>query len=183
MRHPGLLDFALLGLITQEPRTGYELRKLFVSTPLRHFSDSPGSIYPALARLQRRVWVKALREKGENPRGRQRFAITPGGTGALRQWVNAPIPDDRNAVVDALSELMLRFSFAGDIGALPAAIAIASALKKHLQQYALELRAMLDSMDATAPLTGPLALENGIRVFEAQARWAHDALQRLHEKG
>jgi DNA-binding PadR family transcriptional regulator len=183
MRQSGVLDFILLGLIAQEPRSGYELRKVFVSTPMRHFSDSPGSIYPSLARLQKRSCIKAVREKGDNPRGRQRFAITPRGTDAFAQWVNAPIPDERNAVVDASNELMLRFSFADQAGALPAAIAIARALKTHLHAYAVELRALHDAMDSTGCATGPLALESGIRIFETQARWAHDTLMRLDEKG
>ena len=47
------LEGALLGLLHGEARSGYALRKVFQDTPMLHFSDSPGSIYPALKRLER----------------------------------------------------------------------------------------------------------------------------------
>ena len=59
------LDYALLALIAQEPRSGYDLRKIYALTPLAHFSDSPGAVYPSLRRLERkrrrwqRVWDRA----------------------------------------------------------------------------------------------------------------------------
>ena len=39
---------AILGLISQRPMTGYDLRRVFTTTPMWHFSSSPGAIYPAL---------------------------------------------------------------------------------------------------------------------------------------
>ena len=32
--------------------SGYDLRKIFTTTAMGSFSDSPGAIYPALARLE-----------------------------------------------------------------------------------------------------------------------------------
>jgi len=58
------LAFALLGLIGQEPRSGYDLRKFFSSTPMISFSDSPGAIYPALRRLEQRGLVRGIWRRG-----------------------------------------------------------------------------------------------------------------------
>ena len=46
------LGYALLGLIEQKPASGYDLRKIFSSTSMKYYSDSPGAIYPALGRLE-----------------------------------------------------------------------------------------------------------------------------------
>lgn len=46
------LECALLGLLHQMPRSGYNLRKTFSSSPLAAFSDSPGAVYPALRQLE-----------------------------------------------------------------------------------------------------------------------------------
>jgi DNA-binding PadR family transcriptional regulator len=46
-----ILGYALLGLIHQKPSSGYDLRKTFTETAMGSFSNSPGAIYPALARL------------------------------------------------------------------------------------------------------------------------------------
>jgi DNA-binding PadR family transcriptional regulator len=47
-----VLGYTLMGLLHQKALPGYELRKVFATTRLSSFSDSPGSIYPALARLE-----------------------------------------------------------------------------------------------------------------------------------
>ncbi|NIP16888.1 MAG: hypothetical protein GWM87_01035, partial [Xanthomonadales bacterium] len=38
-----VLEFALMGLVHQEPRSGYELKKIFETTPMAHCSSSPGA--------------------------------------------------------------------------------------------------------------------------------------------
>ncbi len=52
------LSLAVLGLIVQRPRSGYDLRKVFSTTPMGHFSSSPGAIYPALIRIEKNGWVR-----------------------------------------------------------------------------------------------------------------------------
>ena len=47
------LSLAILGLIAQEWQSGYDIRKAFATTPMGHFSSSPGAIYPALKRLEK----------------------------------------------------------------------------------------------------------------------------------
>ena len=46
------LGYALLGLVHGEPRTGYAIMKIFRTTPMGHYSGSPGAIYPALRASQ-----------------------------------------------------------------------------------------------------------------------------------
>src|SRR5258707_12894153 len=73
------LAFALLGLIWQEPRSGYDLRKFFSSTPMISFSDSPGAIYPALHRLEQRGLVRGHGEGRPGLRRRRSFQLTAPG--------------------------------------------------------------------------------------------------------
>jgi DNA-binding PadR family transcriptional regulator len=78
------------GILAQESLSGYSLRKRFATTPFGHFSDSPGSIYPALQRLQRRGLLRILKEKPANGRRVQRFTTTPKARGELRRWLHRP---------------------------------------------------------------------------------------------
>jgi DNA-binding PadR family transcriptional regulator len=48
------LDYALLGLLDASPMSGYDVHKIFETTPLAHSGSSPGAAYPALKRLERR---------------------------------------------------------------------------------------------------------------------------------
>src|SRR5260370_3518580 len=59
MQEISLLAYALLGLLRQQPRSGYDLRKIFANTPMGTFSDSPGAIYPALQRLEKHGLVSS----------------------------------------------------------------------------------------------------------------------------
>ena len=79
------LAFALLGLIWQEPRSGYDLRKFFSSTPMISFSDSPGAIYPALHRLEQRGLVRGHTAQGAGLRRRRIFELTTRGRAEFRR--------------------------------------------------------------------------------------------------
>ena len=45
-RLPTSLEYALLGLIHMQPQSGYDLRKIFETTPMGHYSSSPGAMAP-----------------------------------------------------------------------------------------------------------------------------------------
>jgi len=83
------LESFLLGILDQNPCSGYDLRKQFISSPFQHFSDSPGSIYPALRRLTKWAWIEArrlqekagVRHQQKGPRGLCRLAATAGDPG------------------------------------------------------------------------------------------------------
>src|SRR5438128_1223789 len=98
------LSFALLGLVRQQPRSGYALRKVFETTPLGDYSSSPGSIYPALKSLENAGMVET--RDARDARGKGSYHLTARGTAALKKWLDAPITD--------LGEAMLRFAFLGD---------------------------------------------------------------------
>src|SRR5580698_5087465 len=81
--------FAMLGLLSLGPRTGYELRKLS-EVSIRHFwRESYGQIYPSLRALEAQGLVARKPEMG-GVRGRpnrQVYAITEAGEAALREWL------------------------------------------------------------------------------------------------
>jgi len=170
------LEFALLGLIRQGLGSGYKLRKQFSTTPMGHYSDSPGSIYPALKRLEQRRWIRRLKEDG-GPRGRQSYGVTPAGESALRAWMMRPMA--REDVVKRQDELLLRFAFMGQAADGATAITFLEGYARECAGYARELRKFLATMPQETAESGRLALENGVAGYETQARWARRALARL----
>src|SRR5918995_965512 len=103
------LNFAILGLLHQQPLSGYDVRKVFATTPMSHFSDSPGSIYPALARLRRQGLVTATVQKKNSLRPRQMYRLSATGLRVLTDWVARPV--SRDELVSTSGEVMLRFVF------------------------------------------------------------------------
>ena len=174
-RQATTLEYALLALLDQEPRSGYGLRRVFALTPLGHFSDSPGAVYPALHRLVARRWVAAGAPQGG--RRRQEFRIRARGRGAFVAWLRLPV-----TAADVTSDpdaLLLRFAFMGQ--ALPAA-----AIRGFLREYERRMASQLEGLrrhhgeHARAwPLTGRLAFEHGLAQHEAQVVWARRAARAL----
>src|ERR1700726_3198664 len=110
MANSSTLEMALLGLLGQKPKSGYDLRKTFATTAMRHYSDSPGSIYPALRRLESREWIAAANQDGgRDSRKRQEFALTEAGKAVLIGWLGQNV--NREDVTFRFSELLLRFAF------------------------------------------------------------------------
>ena len=176
------LEMALLGLLRGKPQSGYDLRKTFTTTAMRNYSDSPGSIYPALRRLEKRGLIRQVNVPGwKDSRGRQDFALTEEGKAALVAWLEQEVsPQDVN---ERLAELLLRFAFMD--GNIPR-----SATVRFLDQLIQGLTERLDKMHTqfrdmsckVAPLhTGLLAFELGIKSMEAQLAWAQGVRARLGE--
>jgi len=168
------LAFALLGLIWQEPRSGYDLRKFFSSTPMISFSDSPGAIYPALHRLEQRGLVRGHTAQGAGLRRRRIFELTARGRAEFRRWQTQPVM--RNDVVRNLDALMLRFAFMDQFAGKGAALRFLKAFHKELAAYIPSLRKYFKSNREHMPQSGRLALESGIQAYETQLRWTKNAM-------
>ena len=174
-----LLERALLGLLRQKPQSGYDLRKLFTTTPVRHFSDSPGSIYPALRRLQARGWVSAAAAKPD-PRQRQEFRITAEGKRALVEWLRQPVT--RDEVIWRLDDLLLRFAFLDENVERRVALKFLGDLERELGRYIAELERYAEQTGLLRTTsTGGLAYSNGIEGYKGQLSWARRARRKLME--
>lgn len=125
------LPHVLLGLLHDEPKTGYELARAIDRELGEAWSAGFSQIYPALARLRRNGWV-LLRTLGPR-RGPPRllYRVTAAGRRELVRWLAAPPPPERRhdpllariAFLDALPPLERRRVLAAVDAALAAEIA------------------------------------------------------------
>jgi PadR family transcriptional regulator AphA len=167
------LGYALLGLL-QKPSSGYDLRKVFSSTSLKTYSDSPGAIYPALARLEKAGLIRGTVEEGSGLRRRQVFRLTPKGLSELKQWITRPIT--REDLVRGQQEIMLRFAFSETVLSSVASINLLQSLETALKSYIDALREEFEVLKPMVPASGRLAFECGIRGTECLLDWTHYAL-------
>lgn len=166
-----------MGLLKQTPQSGYDLRKVFVATPMRHFSDSPGSIYPALRRLQARKWLAATAENG-SARKRQVFRVTRAGERALVEWLSQEI--GRDDVIWDLDALILRFAFLDGNVERKVTLKFLERLESELGKYLYELQQYAKTFGPDIKFTtGALAFQSGIHKYGAQLTWAREAQKEL----
>jgi DNA-binding PadR family transcriptional regulator len=171
------LKFALIGSVAHTPRSGYDLRKQFIETPMKLFSSSPGSIYPALRRLYNQGLIAEVSPASQTGRRRQAFCATEAGLTELKEWLQKPIT--RADVIWSLDELMLRFVFCGMVLGTDQAIRFLHDFERQTEDYAAYLREFYQKNAPQMPVTGCLATEMGIEDYEAHARWAKRAIDRL----
>jgi DNA-binding PadR family transcriptional regulator len=177
MRHLTNLEHLLLGLLHQKPATGYTLRKSFSSTPLGHYSDSPGSIYPALQRLRCRNLLRPLEDQPANGRGKVVLSLTPQGLAELRSWLQRPVALDE--VRHDAPGVMLRFALSAQVFGQASARRLVLQLEARSNEIVLDLENYLRGPGKTHPLTGRLALQQGIESYRALSRWASRASKEL----
>jgi DNA-binding PadR family transcriptional regulator len=78
--------YAVLGLLSLEPMSGYEVRKGAASTIGHFWSESYGQVYPALRELSAAGLIRRRPGGGRGRRERQVYEITARGREALRRW-------------------------------------------------------------------------------------------------
>lgn len=171
------LSLAILGLISQRPLSGYDIRRVFQTTPMGHFSSSPGAIYPALNRIEATGWIRPAAGGGGTGRQRTVYEVTPQGLEALRRHLSRPVT--RDDIIWRMDDLMLRFAFMDGIVGREAALQFLCDFASHIEAHVAGLRQFADTMRDAMPPCGRLALNNGIESYDMNARWARRAIEEL----
>lgn len=169
------LGYALLGLIQQKPSSGYDLRKIFSSTSMKTYSDSPGAIYPALRRLEKQGLTRSTIEEGTGLRRRQIFRLTPAGLAEVKKWITAPVT--REDVISGLENVVLRFAFSEQVAGSAASLELLRSLETALKPHLAALQEEYESLKKVAPTSGRLAFEFGLRGVEAMLQWTQYAIK------
>jgi PadR family transcriptional regulator, regulatory protein AphA len=171
-------EFAILGLLAEGPRSGYDIKKE-VEERLSHFwSESYGHIYPMLRRLHDRDLVVKEVERQEGRPDRNVYHITEGGRRALEGWFAEP-----PAPVRPRNELLLRI-FLGRHARPEHLIRDVRAFREGVEESQSRLRAVRDRIEAEAGshpdrIYWDLVLDYGLTAFEALNEWSRKTEDRL----
>jgi DNA-binding PadR family transcriptional regulator len=180
MSEPTNLGYALLGLVHQGPKSGYDLRKVMAETALGNYSSSPGAIYPALARLEKEGLVIGKEDRSTSLRPKKVYRPSAKGRKVFTAWLSREVTgDDVNRHLD---ELMLRFAFHDVLDDRAATHRFLKELARQLQVFVTELKSQRQRMSASMPLQSRLALEAGIEQASASLRWARKALRYFRDE-
>jgi len=102
-----MLELAVLGLLKEKPMHGYELKQRLAEQlgPFGRFSY--GSLYPTLKHLSTEGAVEMDMPKGETPRRKNVYRITPEGEAAFEQLLEESGP----SITEERNAFMLRLAF------------------------------------------------------------------------
>ena len=171
---PTSLDFAILGLVSHQALSGYGIRKLFETSALGNFSTSPGTIYPALKRMQQLDLVENRESKID---GKKKFFITQKGKQTLKKWLVQPL--ELSDIARRREEVLLRFAFMDVLQSRDQVTRFLESLRELLSTYVDQLEDYHKTEYSSMPLQGRLSFEHGIESYKATLSWCERALTEI----
>jgi DNA-binding PadR family transcriptional regulator len=168
-------EHILLGLICLAPSSGYDLKRIFATTPMGLYQPSSGSLYPALRRLELKGLVQAQAPAAQSPRHRRVYEPTETGQAAHLSWLRTPV-DPATASRDLGLHLM-RFVMMEHL--LPPEEVLT--FLRYLADALAALTTQLEQYTAGTDLVGHprLALDHGLAVHRASLQWAERTIAAL----
>ncbi|MBC7225781.1 MAG: PadR family transcriptional regulator [Thermoflexales bacterium] len=90
--------YALLGLLAQQPRHGYELRAAFEALVGGRdtWEVKPGQVYATLERLEEAGLIAEVGVEKEGGPEKRIYALTPAGREALQEWFHTGVVGDHH---------------------------------------------------------------------------------------
>jgi DNA-binding PadR family transcriptional regulator len=156
---------AALGLLAQQPGSGYDLLKTFENSMANVWPATQSQLYGELNKLADAGLIEVTHI---GARGRKEYRITDAGRTELQRWVMSP--EDDPPFRDAS---LLRVFLLGEIDPAQARRHMIAAAE-HADSEVKRLQALSDSIDWTdgSLFFGRAALEYGLRLRAMEGEWA-----------
>ena len=121
--------YAVLGMLSLKPMTGYEMKGIISQSVANFWNESFGQIYPVLNQLAREGMVVGI-EETEGRHNRTRYSLTEKGHQVLQDWIATP-PE----TISFRDELLLKLFFGRETNS--------ATLRGHLENTLAQSRAQL----------------------------------------
>jgi DNA-binding PadR family transcriptional regulator len=158
--------YVILGMVSKEPRSGYEIKAAVDHTTRFFWAASYGQIYPELKRLSETGLLSGV-DSPTGGRKRTVYEITADGEAELKAWLRRP-----PSTYEMREEGLLKLFFAG---VLPRGEA--AEILREMREYRLRVNAELRAMEpdkAASQSDDPLplmVLRGGIEFTQWFADW------------
>ena len=179
MKNLTSLDYAILGILRMNSLTGYEIRKIIDQKTFGNFSSSPGSIYPALKRLQQLELIYQIVRPKFTTSSKKVFCIQSNGIMKLEEWLKKPIHSDD--LDKDLQEIILRFAFMNYLRNTDHTIQFLESFIIEINSYLKKLQEDLKMKYFDLSVNRKLVIENRIDISKTHLQWAQKALKSINE--
>ncbi|WP_103352412.1 PadR family transcriptional regulator [Amycolatopsis sp. CA-128772] len=167
------LRHAVLGMLADEPGSGYDLLKRFERAMAGVWPATQSQLYGELGKLET---AGMIRVHAEGPRGRKEYEITEAGLAELRHWLVEVEPAG-----PPRSASLLRVYFLGSVAPEQARgfLATLGEAGRVREERLEELEKTIDWGEDNQSLYGRLVLEWGKRFSVMQREWAEWAVKQV----
>ncbi len=179
------LKHALLGLLTYQPMTGYELKQFFDSTVKHFWNAELSQIYPTLKALEEQQFVDKEIAVQENRPNRKIYRITEEGRSEFQRWAREPTPAS-----DLRDAFMIKVFFGTELSAEDMLVLLRRQMEEHQKALAYDETVMRERIrhGCSEPhfskkhgLYWTLTLEMSMSYRRAYIQWCEDTMRMLEE--
>jgi DNA-binding PadR family transcriptional regulator len=178
------LTYAILGFLSVQPMSGYDLKKAFDGSVGHFWTADQAQIYRTLTRLIEDGLVEASHIEQEGKPDRKEHRLTDDGSAELDNWLASPEEPQPTR-----EPFLLKVFFAGRLGPEPVQQMLAHRLDAGEQQLAVlkEIAVAVDQALADKPIDldqqlRNATLDNGIRHTQAEIDWARTLLDQIEQE-
>jgi len=172
--------YAVLGVLSYGPMSGYDIRKTIEETVGHFWSESYGQIYPILKGLVQDALATVKHEEQASKPDRKLYSITEQGEAALRVWLGEPVTHS-----NLRNELLLKVFFGGKVDREVTREHLTNfrdAAQAQLAQYdAIEAAALAEQADEPDQVYWLATLSYGKHANRALLDWANEILKKLEQ--
>jgi len=169
---------AILGLLSERPLHGYELRAAYQEDLVPKSQVNIGQIYTTLDRLERDGLVTHQRVAQPVRPDKKVYGLTDKGREELQRWLQTPAP----LALDLRNEAFLKVGLACRLKSIDAAELVATERRACFQRLAEASHAKAQAERDGAPLTKVMLLELAELRLEAFLHWLERCLERIREE-
>ena len=166
--------YTILGLLTIEPMSGYDIKRRVEKGTKNFWSESLGQIYPTLAKLVQEKLV-VCSEKAVGARTRKVYRITAKGRKELKEWL--VLPAELPMVRD---ELLLKLYFGKNMSREECIEHIKREQQKVKDYYnylrGVEKHVEDEHADMEDALYWQIVIKHGFHGLDQRLAWCDDAL-------
>ena len=171
--------YAILGLLTIEPLSGYDIKKLIKKSLAFFWSESNGQIYPSLNQLIREESIVLLDSPATGKKLSNRYAITESGRLELQKWMRR---EEAKSV--HRDENLLKLFFGSNISKKES-IQLLKNRKEKLTKKLKEYQAIAEDLEkkSNSPhyIYWLLTVDKGISGVQAAINWCRKSIKTLEE--
>jgi len=174
-------DYVILGLLSESPLTGYQIKRI-IDIRFRFFwSESYGQIYPRLKSLQIQGLIEETDSTIKRNRSQKTYQIKPEGLAALLHWLEQPVERESVRI-----ELLLKMYFSHLITADTMVSHLRGFQEAHekdlqlIQMAERELKAIIGK-DPNHPYVLRV-IDFGEKINEAYINWSRETIKFLESR-
>ncbi len=173
--------YAVLGFLSMQPASGYEIKKMMAETTGHFWREGDSAIYPILKLLLDQKMVTCQADDQESNRPKKIYTITNKGLDALKHWLLADTEPYQSR-----NEFMLKVYFGWNVDR--------EATLEHIKKIKSDtLKAVKKFNEIQTRFENPkkmksdklhrfLTLRAGIVLSEASLEWCDEAIQLLEDQ-